>query len=242
MYDDEEKVNYSTPTFIGDWFERALRLLQMGAQMISQDVDDDDVKLTVELVPHPLWQKNVRALTTQAQWDFIRFECYDKAKWVCEICGGVGPTYPVACHEVFEYDDAARLQTLKGVQALCPMCHSVKHLGLAQRQGLWDDCIAHMLRVNGWTHAQSVKYLSDVFHKNDERNFYTWTQDLTWLDTQLQIFGNLNSVYGPGPDYTSEYYQAASTGKIVPKRSDRRKDVPNDDPTKPRLNRIKRRR
>ena len=38
-------------------------------------------------------------------------------------------------HEVWDYDDARRVQRLVRLIALCPACHEVKHLGLAAKRG-----------------------------------------------------------------------------------------------------------
>jgi hypothetical protein len=53
----------------------------------------------------------------------------------CEICGGRGPEHPVECHERWRYNDLIRTQTLVRMIALCPACHQVKHVGLANVRG-----------------------------------------------------------------------------------------------------------
>src|SRR5437868_2741641 len=56
-----------------------------------------NARLTVELVPKSCWYSNVRSNVTEAQWDYLRRVVYKRAGWICEICGGHGDTYPVAC-------------------------------------------------------------------------------------------------------------------------------------------------
>ncbi len=92
-------------------------------------------RLTIELVPKTSWCHNVRALTDELGWDRIRRQVYRQAGYRCEICGGRGPEHPVECHEVWRYDDRTRVQLLVRMIALCPACHQVKHLGLANVQG-----------------------------------------------------------------------------------------------------------
>ena len=62
------------------------------------------MRLTIELVPESCWYSNVRSEVSKATWDVLRKAAYKKAGYVCEICGGKGPTYPVACHEMWSYD------------------------------------------------------------------------------------------------------------------------------------------
>src|SRR6266487_2075486 len=92
-------------------------------------------RLTVELVPETSWYNNVRALVDELGWDRIRRQMYRQADYRCEICGGRGPEHPVECHEVWRYDDRTRVQLLVRMIALCPVCHQVKHIGLANGQG-----------------------------------------------------------------------------------------------------------
>jgi 5-methylcytosine-specific restriction endonuclease McrA len=89
--------------------------------------------LTIELVPKTSWCKNLRNELTQEDWDVLRKEAYRRAGYECEICGGRGEKWPVECHERWEYDDAANVQSLSGLVALCPKCHRVKHIGRVER-------------------------------------------------------------------------------------------------------------
>jgi hypothetical protein len=92
-------------------------------------------RLTIELVPKTSWYHNVHALTDELGWDRIRRQVYRQADYRCEICGGKGPEHPVECHEVWRYDDRTSVQMLVRMIALCPACHQVKHIGLANVHG-----------------------------------------------------------------------------------------------------------
>jgi hypothetical protein len=107
-------------------------------------------RLTIELVPETAWFRNLRSEISGEAWDKIRKDCYKNAGYVCEICGGVGQRHPVECHEIWEYDDGDKRQILRGVIALCPSCHEVKHIGLTQMRGGLDRAVSHMAEVNGW--------------------------------------------------------------------------------------------
>lgn len=143
------------------------------------------LKLTIELVPELSWYTNVRSNTTQETWDRIRKKCYQDAHYKCEICGGVGPNHPVECHEIWDYDDANLIQKLVGFIALCPACHSVKHLGFTSTKGLsaLEKAIEHLKKVNGWDNAHA--YLVEVWNKWMERSCYLWEVDISYIEEYL---------------------------------------------------------
>ncbi len=112
---------------------------------------NEKLKLTVELVPKPLWGVNARSAMGQTNWDKVRNETYAKYNHQCGICGAEGR---LEAHEIWQYDDKKLVQRLAGIVALCPMCHSVKHLGRTEilaSEGKVDleRVIAHFEAVNG---------------------------------------------------------------------------------------------
>lgn len=135
--------------------------------------------LTIELVPSSCFYNNVRSNVTPAEWDVLRKECYKKAGYKCEVCGGKGPKHPVECHEIWEYDDNAYTQTLGGLIALCPSCHQVKHIGLAQINGKFDEAVAHLAMVNGITLEEAKLYVEASFEKWSERSQKEWKLDIS---------------------------------------------------------------
>ena len=141
--------------------------------------------LTIELVPRTVWYSNLRSELSKEQWDFLRRACYRKAEYVCEICGGEGPKWPVECHEIWEFDDSQRTQTLKGLIALCPDCHSVKHIGLAGMLGKGQATRAHLARVNGWSAKQAQDCVRKAFALWEERSQHDWTLDISWIEQHL---------------------------------------------------------
>lgn len=138
-------------------------------------------KLTIELVPSTSWFNNVRAVVTRQRWDAIRNKVYSQAYHCCEICGGVGPKHPVECHEIWRYDDKKFIQKLAGMIALCPNCHMVKHIGLAQVQDRGDKALKHLMKVNKMSKQQAEKYVADAFATWATRSSKTWKLDLTCL-------------------------------------------------------------
>jgi hypothetical protein len=139
------------------------------------------VILTIELVPSSSWLNNVRAIVTDKQWNSIKSSVYSKAYYMCEICGEVGPNHPVECHEIWTYDDKSLIQKLEGMISLCPNCHMVKHIGLAQIQGRFDKALKHFMRVNGLGKDKAVKLIDDSFKIWRERSNKKWKLDLSHL-------------------------------------------------------------
>jgi hypothetical protein len=137
--------------------------------------------LTIELVPEPIWYANLRKVLTTQQWDYLRRLAYRASDYKCSICGGKGPDHPVEAHEIFEYDDKRHVQTLKGMMALCPSCHQVKHIGLAQMHGKYDEALAQLMKVNDIDFREAKVYIQKCWEQWDERNRHKWTQNLGWL-------------------------------------------------------------
>lgn len=138
--------------------------------------------LTIELVPKSSWINNVRAIVTKDQWDIIRNKVYDKAWYVCEICGDVGPKHPVECHEIWHYDDDKLIQKLDGMIALCPNCHMVKHMGLAQLQGRGEKSLKHFMKINSLNKKLAEKYIVESFDLWKKRSEKKWTLNLSHLE------------------------------------------------------------
>lgn len=103
-------------------------------------------RLTIELVPNPCWEKNVRALVSAREWQRIQKAVFDRAAGICQVCGWQGNLH---CHEVWRYDESTGIQTLETFIALCGFCHEVKHIGFANLHGRYRQAIAHLARVNG---------------------------------------------------------------------------------------------
>jgi hypothetical protein len=143
--------------------------------------------LTIELVPKTSWFVNVRSKVSQSEWGAIRHKCYSRAGWRCEICGGTGNSHPVECHEIFEYDDVNHIQKLVGLIALCPKCHMVKHIGLANVNGKLDEAIKHIEAVNGCGRDEAVGMVDDAMSVYRDRSAHKWHVDLSYLDVYKDL-------------------------------------------------------
>ena len=138
-----------------------------------------ELKLTAELVPETVWFANLRKLLPRKDWDRIRKEVYARQDQKCVICGATGR---LNCHEVWQYDDANRIQRLRGFVALCTMCHHVKHLGIANilaTQGHLDyqDLVQHFMAVNECDRKTFEDYRTRVFDEWEERSKHDWSVD-----------------------------------------------------------------
>lgn len=140
-------------------------------------------ELTVELVPKTCWYTNVRSEVPKKTWDKIRKEVYKKAGYKCEICGGKGNTHPVEAHEIWDYDDKNKVQTLKGIIALCPNCHMCKHWGLSSIRGKENVCVKHMMKVNKWSKDDVQHYIEACFELWHRRSSHKWKLDISWLNS-----------------------------------------------------------
>jgi hypothetical protein len=138
------------------------------------------LRLTIELVPASCWYSNLRNALPREAWDEIRGRVYAACEYRCVVCGAGGKLH---CHEVWSYDDTARVQRLEGFRALCENCHHIKHLGYAgilASQGKLDyeRLVAHFLRVNRCDHATFRRHRSEAFAEWEERSRHEWTTDL----------------------------------------------------------------
>lgn len=142
--------------------------------------------LKVELVPSTSWGNNLRseANLSKAQWDKLRKQCYRDANYKCEVCNGKGDKWPVECHEIWHYDDANKVQTLRGLIALCPTCHKAKHLGRTlsvESQEVQDKVLRQLMKINDLDVDELEEYIVEVFQKHAERSQHKWKLDLSWL-------------------------------------------------------------
>ena len=148
---------------------------------MPQDVLFGSPRLSVDPVHPGCKGVSLYRLLPKESWDRLRKEVYQRAGHRCEICGR---RRQMACHEVWSYDGAARVQKLMGLMALCPQCHEVKHFWFTRARGTARAAFGHLARVNGWTAEEALAYLDWLlyigFPKRGDRK--SWTLDLSWLE------------------------------------------------------------
>lgn len=140
------------------------------------------MKLTIELIPSSAWDNNLRSYLTQAGWDKVRRKCYAEANYHCEICGGQGGNgrkHPVEAHEKWDFVNGEVV--LRGVTALCPPCHEVKHIGRAEATGNYGRALRHLMKVNGVDKATAEEYVRQVATVWLQRSEQNWDLNIDYL-------------------------------------------------------------
>ena len=125
------------------------------------------MQLKIELIPERAFGANLRRTMSRQGWDTLRKTIYKLYGYCCAVCGGKGPRHPVECHEVWRFRLKTATQTLVGLEALCPMCHAVKHYGRSALLGNDErvkDLHAWLAAVNDMTRKQVIKYIDTCFH------------------------------------------------------------------------------
>ncbi|OBS10267.1 type IV secretion system DNA-binding domain-containing protein [Acidihalobacter prosperus] len=143
--------------------------------------------LSLELIPATCAGENLRHILTADQWQRLQKRTAAEAGGVCEICGGVGDKWPVETHEVWSYDDQAKVQKLERLQALCPSCHQAKHLGHAAQKGQEQEAMKRLAELNQWDAETARKYIDQEMKICRERSRHKWTQDLQILESKYDL-------------------------------------------------------
>ncbi len=139
-----------------------------------------------EMIPAPCWHINLRSLLPKNEWDRIRRECYEASGYRCQVCGQRGRDWPVECNEQWQFQDdkndaGTGIQKLLRVTALCPSCHKIKHLGRTEIEGLLEETLSHLARINGWSADRCEDHASEAFEVWEQRCEKEWRFDLSIL-------------------------------------------------------------
>lgn len=140
------------------------------------------------MVPQSLWGMNLRALLIEEDWKRVAKDARDRSGCRCRVCGEVGPQWPVEADEGWAYDDQRRIQTLKGVIALCPDCHAVRHWGRTLTLGDSERALAWMARVNRTTVDEAKQCCDDAMEQWQQRSRYSdWRCEISWVTRVYNI-------------------------------------------------------
>jgi hypothetical protein len=145
----------------------------------SGEGKDKTLKLMISMIPRTTWGANLRKKLSRSQWEKLRVPVLAKYRGVCRICGS---SDRLSCDEVWEYDKRKRVQKLVELQALCGMCHHVKHFGQARRLAAeghldLDAVVEHFMRVNGVDEDIFSAHKSEAFQIWRERSLHEWRVD-----------------------------------------------------------------
>lgn len=124
------------------------------------------MKLDIELVPKQQWGRNLRSMLSAIDWMEVSQLIRGDGVGACEICEKLTST--LDCHEVWEYNDADRTQSLVTLRAVCHDCHRVIHLGRTRIQAvhhpkILELAIDHFLTVNNVSPHVFRTYKDEVF-------------------------------------------------------------------------------
>lgn len=149
----------------------------------------ENIRLKIEMVPQPLWNLNLRYLLKQKKWDEIRKKELKRVKnekyqYVCEICKV--PKDSLDCHEIWDYNDELRIQTLVGLSMLCKKCHLVKHIGFATNLAMEGKCnfeniIRHFCMINKLNADEFYEHYESELETWEQRSKLEWKQDLKFI-------------------------------------------------------------
>lgn len=145
------------------------------------------MKLSVELVPRPLWGKSLEQRLKHRVWRKLRAEAIGRTNDRSDACGA-GPQErrgrSLHVHEVWTYNDDEHVQTLVGLRPLCGTCSACTHFGRAGAMTAREASIdldamrEHPARVNGIMREQVQEHIGTAFDQWRIRSAGpTWRQD-----------------------------------------------------------------
>lgn len=146
------------------------------------------MKLQPNLIPKSAWGQNCRAELSQEEWDGLRGQVFAESNYHCEICQWDSrdmfgtPGSGLHCHEQWEFDYDSKKQTLVRLMSICPQCHMVKHIGLAQVQGKYQEAINWFCIVNDTNKVQAESIMCYHFDDWAIQSKMDWVQDYTHLE------------------------------------------------------------
>lgn len=84
-------------------------------------------------------------------------------------------------HEHWAYDEAAGVQSLRRLIALCSACHEVTHVGLANVKGRTEEAFAHLRQVTGMSRPEADRQVRAAEQIWIDRSAREWQLDLNYL-------------------------------------------------------------
>ncbi len=136
-------------------------------------------ELFIDLIPITCWFTNVRSCTDIRDWDRLRDYVYSRVNNTCECCHN--KTNDIEAHERWHYDNDTKTQKLVRLVALCKMCHTSTHIGLAGIKGKGYEALEHLKKVRNFTNEEAIEHKKQAFQVWSERNTIEWNLDLSLL-------------------------------------------------------------
>ncbi len=131
--------------------------------------DERAMKLRIQLVPKPLFERTLREALGKARWDQLRHKLIETNGAHCEICGS---TERLHGHEVWMYREknGSATAVLLKVQIICIDCHDIRHFARTAKLfqvgiitlGRYGVLRKRFRRVNGCRQRE----FDDHFHRS----------------------------------------------------------------------------
>ena len=139
--------------------------------------------LFVDLIPRSCWFNNARTNIHPKDWDRVRDLVYKRVDYICECCkiNTAIENIRLDAHERWEYNEQTKVQKLVRLVALCELCHTTTHIGLAQIQGKEKIAKKHLSSVRKFTEDECENHIQDAVKIWHERNEIDWSLDLSLL-------------------------------------------------------------
>lgn len=156
------------------------------------------MKLSVDLIPAPLFGVSLYRLAPTAAWRKFRASLVEDHGLRCCTCTGeVGKSADLQAHEDWKYDEERRVALLISVKLICKPCHAVEHFGNTLqrvREGvLSKDYLpilrAHWANVNGKREGDFQAHIKDAERTWRRRSKIEWTVDFGEFSWLVSNFG-----------------------------------------------------
>ena len=148
-------------------------------------------ELFIDLIPKTCWFTNVRYCTDSRDWDRLRDCVYSRVNNTCECCHN--KTNNIEAHERWHYDNDTKTQKLVRLVALCKMCHTTTHIGLAEIKGKGSEALEHLKKVRNFTNEEAIEHKEQAFQVWRERNTIKWNLDLSLLtNNNIKLIKNVS--------------------------------------------------
>lgn len=152
---------------------------------------DNNRKVVGDLIPDSSWGSNLANLLTKTSWDKLRNPIIERNNFVCELCGQQHTQLDV--HEVWSYDFPSDedirtcpkgctvygTQKIKGLIAICKLCHLCFHLGFANVQDKLPQTLNRLAALNAWQPHETAIYHKAVMSRFKEASSFGWLLDLS---------------------------------------------------------------
>lgn len=167
-----------------------------------------------DLIPVTSWGSSLANLLAKPCWNAIRLPVIEARGNRCQICGEWQGA--VECHEIWAYslppagapEGTVGVQRLIGLAAVCPDCHEMFHLGLANIRGRLEVVKRRLMAVNQWSAGEFGSYDREMAASYTARSTVNWALDLSLVagDAPLAIkpgwtLGDEGELTGPERQY-----------------------------------------